>query len=372
MHATPPVEGWRVLIADQQESDRELTRQYLEPLGCWCAEVADGGAALELARNEPPDLILLNRSLPGLDGYEVIRQLRERPPRPHIKLLLMSGRTGKNELTEALGKGADDLVVKPLDPQQLAAKVQYTLRLKDAQDRADHLAQNLLMVNRQLEHSLQARANDVHQAQDALLFAMAKMAESREGETPGHMRRMQLYCRTLAERLAGHPLWKGIVTEVFLDQLERCVPLHDIGKIGLPDTLLNKPGLLTEAERRVMETHTLIGAGILDALARGYGESLAFLAVAAVIVRYHHERFDGHGYPDGLAGEAIPPAARLVVLADVYDALRRKRCHKPAMTHPDAVRTLLKESPGQFDPAVLEAFAGCQDEFNRIFHQVRN
>jgi putative two-component system response regulator len=198
------------------------------------------------------------------------------------------------------------------------------------------------------------------------------MAESREGETPGHLRRMQLYCRCLADKLAPHAAWQGVVNPRFLDQLERCVPLHDIGKIGLPDTLLAKPGPLTDEERALMQTHTLIGAGILDALAREYGESLAFLAVAAVIVRYHHERWDGHGYPDGLAGEAIPPAARLVALADVYDALRRKRLYKAALSHGEAVQVILHQSPDQFDPAILEAFAVCQEEFDRIYHQVRN
>src|SRR5206468_5265361 len=149
--------------------------------------------------------------------------------------LVLSARGGRHDVADALARGADDFLPKPLDAQQLAAKVQYNLRLKDAQDRTALLARHLLLSNRQLEHSLQARACDVRQAHDALLFAMAKIAESREGETPGHLRRLQLYCRRLGQYVAREPSWNGVVTEPFLDQVERCVPLHDIGKIGLPD-----------------------------------------------------------------------------------------------------------------------------------------
>jgi response regulator RpfG family c-di-GMP phosphodiesterase/serine/threonine protein kinase len=368
----PAVQGWRVLIADGDAELRQLARSSLEPLGCLCAEAVDGPSALGRIRQEPCDLLLLDLALSGGDSYDVCRQLRDRPPRPHLKILIMSDHGGKNELTEALAHGADDFIVKPFDPRQLAAKLQYTLRLKDAQDRADRLARNLLITNQQLEHSLQARASDVRQAQDALLFAMAKMTESQEGETTGHLRRLQLYCRTLGERITKDPAWASIASGPFLEQLERCVPLHDIGKVGLPDLVLCKPGRLDAQERALMQTHTLIGSSILDAIARHYGDSLAFLAVASVIVRYHHERFDGRGYPDGLLGEVIPPAARLVSLADVYDALRRKRYHKPALSHFEAVRIILEESAGQFDPTVLRAFSVCQDEFARIFHQIRN
>ncbi|MCS6852034.1 MAG: protein kinase [Gemmataceae bacterium] len=364
--------AWQVLIADEQPALRQTTRASLEPLGCVCGEVDRGDAVLTAIRETPYDLILLSRGLPDLNGLEVCRRLREEPPRPHLKIVLLSPPEARNELTEALAVGADDFVTKPFDPQQLAAKVQSILRLKDAQEYADRLARNLLSANQQLEHSLKARDSDVRRAQDALLFAMAKLAESRDGETAGHLYRLQRYCRVLGEQLAQMPGWSGIVSESFLDQLERCVPLHDIGKLGLPDAVLLKPGPLTDEERAVMQSHTLIGAGILDSLAREYGDSLAFLAVASMIVRYHHERYDGLGYPDGLAGDAIPPAARIVALADVYDALRRKRAHKPALTHAEAVKVILEESDGQFDPSVVAAFHARQDDFQRIFHQVRN
>jgi putative two-component system response regulator len=167
-----------------------------------------------------------------------------------------------------------------------------------------------------------------------------------------------------------NPAWSGLVDRALLEQMERCVPLHDIGKIGLPDHVLLKPGALDPAERELMKTHTLIGDRLLEALGREHGQSLGFLGTASAIVRHHHERFDGKGYPDGLAGGAIPPPARLVAVADVYDALRRRRYHKPALTHEQSVHIILNDSPGQFDPHVLRAFQGCAREFERIYRAI--
>jgi putative two-component system response regulator len=175
----------------------------------------------------------------------------------------------------------------------------------------------------------------------------------------------------LAEEVGNSPKWAGVVNSVFLERLDRCVPLHDIGKMGLPEPLLLKPGPLTDQERALMQTHTIIGDQLLEALGREHGESLGFLGMASAIVRHHHEYYDGRGYPDKLAGDAIPPAPRLVALADVYDALRRQRFHKPALSHREACSIILEKSPGQFDPAVLEAFAASAPEFERIFRDIR-
>jgi putative two-component system response regulator len=360
---------WKVLIVHDDPVMRRVMWEALEPLGCLVGEASRGEKALALVRNEPCDLLLIRLNLPDMPGYDICQQLRERPPRPHIKVIFVTN-SAENDVVDALARGADDCVSDPPDLRRLAAKVQYLLRLKDAQDRTDVLARNLSMANRQLADSLDARAGDVRQAHDALLFAMAKMAEQREGETAGHSRRLQRYCRVLGEELLRDSLWATILNVQFLEQVERCVPLHDIGKIGLPDALLTKPGPLDPSERALMETHTLIGASMLDALAREYGGSLGFLTSATVIVRYHHERYDGSGYPDGLSGDAIPPAGRLCALPDVYDALRRKRYHKPAMSHEDASRYIMERSEGHFDPGVLEAFSRCHEKFKKIYQQI--
>ena len=360
----------RVLLIDDESSIRFLSRAVLEPLGCHCDEAADAAQAFEAVQKHSYDLLLLDLNLPDMDGYDVCRKLREGPKRGNFKIIVISGRGDQNQLAEALPRGADDYIPKPFGVRQLEARAQHALRLKEAQDQADFLAHQLVFTNRQLENSLAARTSDVRQAQDALLFAMAKMAESRDGETAGHLRRLQRYVRCLAENVAKDPHWAGVINSVFLEQLERCVPLHDIGKIGLPDSILLKPGKLTESERSLMETHTVIGDRMLEALGQEHGESLVFLGTASAIVRHHHERYDGKGYPDKLARDAIPAAARLVAMADVYDALRRRRFHKSAMTHAQASQILLHESTGHFDPVVLGAFASCEKEFERIYGDI--
>ncbi len=248
--------------------------------------------------------------------------------------------------------------------------MQHNLRLKAAQDRVDQLARHLMEANKQLERSLESRETDVRRAEDALLFAMAKMAELREGCPAGHLRRMQKYAVCLAERLAAEPSWVGVVDRRFIETIERCIPLHDIGKIGLPDQLVSVSGALDEQERRSMESHTVIGSNLIDAIGKEHGQSLEFLNIARAIVRHHHERFDGRGYPDGLAGEDIPAAARLVALVDMYDSLRCQRPNRPPLTHAQAVRVLLFESNGMLDPTVVRAFAACQDEFQKIYDSV--
>jgi response regulator RpfG family c-di-GMP phosphodiesterase len=365
-------DAWRVLIVDADPEVRRLSRTSLEALGCLCEEETEADRTLIALQEVPYGLVLLDLDLPGAVSFALCRQLRQSPPRPHLKILALSAGDDPGKMTEVILNGADDYLRKPFDARHLAAKAQHTLRLKDAQDRADLMARHLLFANRQLEHSLRARSADVRKAHDALLFALAKTVEALDGESAGHVRRMQRYTRRLAEEAARDPAWAEVVNASFLDQLERCVPLHDLGKIGLPDAILSKAAPLDDAERELVQTHPLIGAAIVDAIAREYGDSLAFLGMAMVIVRYHHERYDGRGYPDQLSGEVIPPGARLVALADTYDVVRRRRWHKPALPHPAAVRLILEESEGHFDPALLEAFAVCHPDFERIYQDIRS
>jgi putative two-component system response regulator len=364
----------RALIVDDELPVRMLHRVILQSLKVECVEADDGASALAAAtstgpKNGPFDLILLDLGLPDMDGFELCRRLRERSPKQHLKIIVVSGRGNQNDLAEALPRGADDYIAKPFEPRQLLAKVSYALRIKDAQERIQMLTEQLMRTNQQLQQSLASRDGDVRRAHDALLFTMAKIAESREGETPGHLRRLQLYTRALAQQAARRPPWHGLVDDRFLEQLESCVPLHDIGKIGLPDDVLLKPGKLTPAEHLLMESHTLIGDRILEALGREHGHSLEFLGMARAIVRHHHERYDGRGYPDRLTADAIPAAARIVAVADVYDALRRRRHHKAALSHVQAIE-VINNSPGQFDPTLLAALPLCADDWENIYRDI--
>jgi response regulator RpfG family c-di-GMP phosphodiesterase/serine/threonine protein kinase len=360
----------RVLVVEDDPRVRSLHRSVLGRMGCECVEAPSVQAALEEVARGTFDLVLLDLVLPDGDGYEVCRRLRRRGDNPTLKVIVVSGAGDQNSLSDYLPCGADDYVVKPFEPRQLAAKVRRAIELKAAQDRSARLAEQLAGLNAQLERSLEARNADVRQAHNALLFTVARIAESRDGETAGHLRRMQAYTRVLALEAAKGSPWRGLVDDRFLEQLERCVPLHDIGKIGLPDEILLKPASLSREERATVETHPLIGDQLLEALGKEHGAALDFLGTARVIVRSHHERWDGKGYPDRLVGEATPPAARLVAVADVYDALRRMRLYKPAMSHNNTVRLMVERSAGQFDPTLVQALSRCHAEFDRIYREI--
>jgi putative two-component system response regulator len=366
--APPPRDPiWRVLIAGGHPDHRGQIRQTLESVGAVCGEARTGSEALTATRTEPFGVVIVEAGIMKPDAASVCKSLRDAPPRPHVKVFLHGAARSRDAFAEAVLNGADDYLPEPLDLTNLAAKVQHAFRLKDAQDRADGFSHHLLAINRQLRQTLKTRSLDMRRTQDAVVFAMAKLAEAREGENAGHLRRLQQYSAVLAAQLRGHPGWGPILTDEFRRQLERCVPLHDIGKLALPDGVLSKPGPLSPEERQIVETHTTIGAAIVDSVAREFGAALTDLATARGIVRHHHERWDGGGYPDRLTGDAIPPAARLTAIADVYDALRRKRPHKPAFSHARAVDCILCEMDGAFDPAVVHAFEACRERFQRIF-----
>jgi putative two-component system response regulator len=301
--------------------------------------------------------LLLALPLPDADLADVCRALRDRAG-PRLKVLVVGGPA----------PGADDCLAGPVDVEGVRAAAGRLLRLKEAEDWADRLAGQFRQASVDLQESLQARAVGLRQAHDALLFTVAKLAELGDGETPSHFLRLREYTATLARAAAAFDPWKGLVDDRFLDSQARCLALHDIGKIGLPDDVLLKPASLTRAERALVETHPLIGDRILDAVAREHGHALDFLGMARSIVRNHHERWDGHGYPDGLKGEAIPPAARLLAAADVYDALRRMRMYKPAMSHSSAIKLMLGgQCDGQFDPALRQALSRCHARFEKIY-----
>jgi putative two-component system response regulator len=360
----------RVLVVEQDENTRRLRRRALEAVECVFIEASDGPSALAEVETRSYDVVLVGEAAAAQPLADFCQRLRERSASPYLQILVLSGRAAPADFAGALQAGADDLLCEPLEAAVLAAKVGYALRQKESRDRADALAEQLLAANRQLQQSLDSRGADLYEAHNAMLFAMAKMAESRDGETPGHLQRLQGYTRALALEAAKLPPWSGLVDERFLAQLERCVPLHDIGKIGLPEDILLKPASLSAAERALVETHPLIGDRILEALGREHGTALDFLGFARGIVRHHHERFDGRGYPDKLCRDEIPAAARLTAVADVYDALRRERLHKPAMSHSETIAVLLNRSEGQFDPMLLVALEECQGKIEQIYREI--
>jgi response regulator RpfG family c-di-GMP phosphodiesterase/serine/threonine protein kinase len=351
----------RILLLSEAEPGESLARSLTEQ-GLLVQEAGDVEEAQTLLRHDALPLVVVDLPGPPATQAEICRHLRARSTVPLLKVLVLAD--------EPTILGADDVLPASEAQRLLRTRVELLLKWKDAQERVQVLTAQNQVTAHQLHESLRARGRDVREAHDALLFAMAKMAESREGETPGHLKRLQQYSRALASTAATMLPWQAFVDARFLELLERCIPLHDIGKIGLPENLLRKPGTLTNHERKLIETHPLIGDRILAALARAHGTSLEFLGTARALVRHHHERYDGTGYPDRLVGEAIPAVARLTALADVYDALRRDRVHKRAMSHDEAVRVVLNQSAGQFDPILVEAFSTCHPRFEEIFQEI--
>jgi response regulator RpfG family c-di-GMP phosphodiesterase/tRNA A-37 threonylcarbamoyl transferase component Bud32 len=359
----------RVLLVDDEPSIRKVCRMALLAEDVACEEACDGQEALRKLEGRPFDLVLLDVQMPGLSGLEVYQRIRAASMPAHLKIILFSGYTPADEMAQVLSAGADDYLTKPFSTVQLRARVRAALRLKGAQDRTDLLHQHLLAVNQQLEQHLNARDSDLVQVRNALVLALARLVEHRDAGAGGHLRRMQRYCRALADECGRTPAFAERVDAGLINTLESCVPLYDIGKVGLPDHILHKPGKLDPDERLLMQTHTTIGSELLRGVASQHGPALAFLQMAIDVARHHHERWDGQGYPDRLTGSDIPLPARIVAVADVYDALRSHRVYKPALSHDTALQLLLN-MPGQFDPAVVQAFRARHQAFERIFREV--
>jgi response regulator RpfG family c-di-GMP phosphodiesterase len=360
----------RLLIVDDEAEVRDLCRFLLEGEGFQCDHAVDGVAGLEAARATDYDLVLLDIDMPRLNGVQVLLALRASPPSAHQKVIMFSGRASADEMAQMLMLGADDYLPKPFSSIQFIGRVTAALRLKERQDHTDRLNRKLVAINSELEGNLASCQTNLVSARNALVLALTELVANRDNETGSHLLRVQRYCRCLSEAAADDAHFAGQITQEFIDLVECYAPLHDIGKVGVPDHILLKPGKLEPGERLVMQTHTVMGAEILEKVAAQHGALVPSLSVGVDITRHHHERFDGKGYPTGLAGEHIPLAARIVSVADVYDALRSRRTYKPAMTHSAVVQWMTEEMPGQFDPGMLQVFLRCCGRFEMIFQEL--
>ncbi len=305
--------------------------------------------------------------MPKLTGTQALRRLREHPPGEHLKIIMMSGGVAADELAEMLALGADDYLAKPLDRQQLIARAKAAVVHKATQDRSVALNRQLLSMNAGLETALAARNGALVQARNALVFALAKIVESRSQETAAHLTRMSLYAVALARHAQTTPRFATVLDETFLTTLESCTPLHDIGNVALPDGVLRGHGRPAPEDIMIQQAHTTIGADTLKSVAKRDRTAAAFWQMAIDIARHHHEHFDGSGYPDRLSGNDIPLAARIVALADRYDTLRRPIDSGMALSHHAAVGMIVQGSSGRFDPLLSQAFQQGHAEFDRIF-----
>lgn len=341
-----------ILIVDDDAAIRRLLRRLLQS-EYRVAEAASGEQALEILPAFCPDLVLLDIMLPGIDGCETCRRIKA--SQTGAQIVMISARSSTEQQLRAFEVGAEDYLVKPFDPQDVRARVRLHFQLREATAAASAIRAEIESHNSSLRKLSQQHTEEVIAIQDAAVFALAKVAESRDQETGGHLMRMRAYSQVLAEDLAQAGPYADRISGQFLQDLYRSSPLHDIGKVGIRDEILLKPGRLTPEEFETMQHHTIIGANILDqAVARLQGGG--FLAMGALIARFHHERFDGTGYPAGLIGEEIPLPARIVAVADVYDALTSVRPYKPAYPKNEAKAVIRRDSGRHFDPVIVETF----------------
>ncbi|MBL9124826.1 MAG: response regulator [Planctomycetaceae bacterium] len=328
----------RILIVDDDGITRDLLRDVLQGAGFDVVEAGTAEEALGVLRADDVRMVITDWEMPGMGGLELCRTIRRREFTSYVYVILLTSRCSRLEAVEGMTAGADDFVAKPFHKGELLARVRAGERV-------------LSLENREM-----------------VILALAKLAASRDSEGGQHLERLRRYARILAEALGRHPEYQQRVDAELVSLVYQTAPLHDIGKVGVPDAILLKQGKLTEEEFALMQTHTLIGAETLDAALRNY-PSARFLQVARDIALSHHERWDGQGYPHGLSGEQIPLAARIVALADVYDALTSPRSYREPGSHATACEIIAGEAGKHFDPAVVVAFQQVAASFAEIQQQ---
>lgn len=348
-----------ILVVDDTPDNLMLMAELLKDK--YRVKLANNGEkALRILAGDPlPDLILLDIMMPGLSGLQVAEQLQQDARTRHIPIIFLTSMAAVESEIQGLALGAVDYITKPISPSRVLARVETQIKLKAA---ADFLRDQ----NDFLEQEVQRRTREVVAIQEVTIQAMASLAETRDNETGNHIRRTQHYVKLLAELLRDHPRFRHFLNDETIHLLFKSAPLHDIGKVGIPDHILLKPGRLTKEEFEIMMTHTTLGRDAIQRAEDQLGFPVDFLRLAKEIAYSHQEKWDGSGYPQGLSGDDIPISARLMAVADVYDALISHRVYKPGMPHEEAVDIIRQGGGWHFDPDVCAAFLSATEQFKAI------
>lgn len=348
-----------ILVVDDTTDNLTLISALLND--SYKIKVANSGekALKYLEGDTNPDLILLDIMMPVLSGHDVIRRVKSNPKTRDIPVIFLTAMSEPEDEKKGLELGAVDYITKPISPPILLARIKSQLQVKAASD-------FLHDKNLYLETEIAKRTHEISAIQDVTILAMASLAETRDLETGNHIRRTQHYVKALADKLKTNPNFGYFLSETMIETLYKSAPLHDIGKVGIPDRILLKPGKLTHDEFEIMKTHTTLGRDAIKHAESQLGIQVEFLRIAKEIAYYHQEKYDGSGYPTGASGNDIPISARLMSLADVYDALISRRVYKEPMSHVDAVKIILEGRGKHFDPEVVDAFLTLQKEFQSI------
>ena len=345
-----------ILVVDDVAENIEI---LVEALDDYEVRVAmDGKTALEAVADEKPDLILLDIMMPIMDGYETCQRLKSNPGTADIPVIFLTALTDIENKTKGFEIGGVDYITKPFEIMEVQARVKTHLSLVLAKH-------ELKKQNETLEIKVKERTKELSLTQEVTIEAMAALAEYRDPETGGHIRRTKNYVRLLAQKLATRPEFSQNLDPATIDLLWLSAPLHDIGKVGVPDHILLKPDRLTAEEFEEMKKHTIYGHEAIAAAESKLGDN-SFLRLAKEIALTHQEKWDGTGYPHSLAGKDIPLSGRLMALADVYDALISKRVYKKPFPHAKAVEIILEGKGRHFDPDMVDAFMEIQEDFRQV------
>ena len=354
-----------VLVVDDNELNRDMLSRWLDRQGHNIVLAENGKQALEVLKQVEVDLMLLDIMMPEMNGYQVLENLKTENKLAHLPVIVISAVDDLDSIVKCIELGAEEYVLKPFNRVLLQSRVAATLDRKRLRDQEEIHRQQIEEYNLHLEQRVQAQVQQISSIQRAVIFALASLAKSRDDDTGSHLPRVREYCRAILRPLRELPEYAALIDQTFSENIYAASPLHDIGKVGIPDHILLKPARLTPPEFEIIKTHTTIGANTLRAVDREYPGN-SFIRTGIEIAEFHHEKWDGSGYPHGLTGEAIPLAARIVALVDVYDALTSTRVYKKALGHLESVAIILEGRGRHFDPHVVDAFEAVEKEFEAI------
>ena len=364
----PSAEASSILVIDDDEVVLGVLTDLLELTGFRVMTAHEGKAGIDVFRNNGPDLVITDISMPEMDGLQVLHHIGAMDE--CVPVILVTGHGDLDNALRALRRGAYDFLLKPINPEIL---------LKTVNTGVEHcrLKRFEKDYRRILEEQVEARTKDlvesyrtIQKIQEASIFALAKLAESRDDETGLHLRRLQAYCEAICLQLRQRDAYRRLMDHDFVDNIVRSSVLHDIGKVAIPDNILFSQEKFEIDEFEIMKQHSVVGGKALEEAAQEAGGGENYLSMGRDVAYYHHEHWDGNGYPFGLKGEEIPLAARIVALADVYDALTTQRRYRKAYAHEQAMQAIVRGRDKQFDPEIVDAVLEIEDEFRRIHEQL--